>query len=345
LRAGALFLTLWLPSLPVLVDHLPPWLVLGHGLLTFAGALAWLRERPRLGRAWDLALAALLYAALAIAFALVYPVADAGRFGGGSDRDDALGQAASALLDGRYPYYERTYLDNPVTPLPGAVLFSLPFAVADVVPMQSLLWLGAFCVALARRGNVLATLALVTLGSPAVTHDVLTGGDLVANTLYVLAGVVAVAECRGRMRWPAYLFLGLALSSRPTFWLLLPPLAVHLAKRSRGSVEAIATVVLATSAVTLPFYVYDPSSFTPFHVLGKLEGARALFPGGDYAVIGLALALVLVASRAVGEATSSLSRVQAFALWIPPVLAAAAGGQPDLLYFALPAGIFAARGR
>ena len=67
-------------------------------------------------------LGAVSFLLLLIAFAMVYPVADSGVMGGGSDDDDALDMATRELLHGRYPYHPRTYLGNPPAQLPGASL-------------------------------------------------------------------------------------------------------------------------------------------------------------------------------------------------------------------------------
>src|SRR5262245_47016902 len=48
-----------------------------------------------------------IWLVLLVAFAVVYPIANAGVVGGGTDRDEALNIAVRELLAGRYPYYPR----------------------------------------------------------------------------------------------------------------------------------------------------------------------------------------------------------------------------------------------
>jgi hypothetical protein len=338
---------IWLPSLPVLTKYLPLPLVLFHALLTLAGVTLWLRGWPKLSSGGDGAITALLYGVVVVAFVVGYPLAESGGLGGGSDRDDAIERATAALLDGRYPYYQRTNLDKEISPLPGSLVLAIPFALANVVPAQSLLWLGGWFLFVLTRGPAIPAVALVTLGSPAVLHDVVTGGDLVANSLYVLGAILAVTEASSRYRWPGYVFAGVALSSRPTFWLVLPPLAVYFARTGRGAREPIVAIVLVSAMVTLPFYLWDPAAFTPLHVAGKLAGARSLFPNGDWVLVVTATGLVLAASRRVSGELRTLLEVQGFALWIPPILASGAMllisdyRWADFLYFALPAGFWA----
>jgi hypothetical protein len=174
-----------------------------------------------------------------------------------------------------------------------------------------------------------------------------TGGDLVANSLYVLAAVAAVAGTSGKPRWAAYLVCGIAFSSRPSFWLALLPLAAHLHARGRRAREASAAVLLVLAAVTLPFYLWDPPAFSPLHVLGKLAGARSLVPGGDWALVAAAALLVLTATRRIDGRVESLLEAQCFALWLPPAMTTAAMWLisdyrwAEFLYFALPAAVWA----
>src|SRR5882724_2182705 len=74
-------------------------------------------------------------------FLVVYPMANSGKFGGGSDTDEAITLAATNLLYGKYPYYARTYLGNPIDPLPGAILLSIPFVLLRNEGYQNLFWM------------------------------------------------------------------------------------------------------------------------------------------------------------------------------------------------------------
>src|SRR5690348_5285103 len=67
-------------------------------------------------------LAGATFLALVVIFAIVYPIANSGVVGGGTDRDEALNIAVQELLSGRYPYYPKTYLQAPISPLPGSIL-------------------------------------------------------------------------------------------------------------------------------------------------------------------------------------------------------------------------------
>ena len=77
---------------------------------------------------------------LAVAFGVIYPIANRG-VSGGSDRDEALNIAAAALWRGENPYYQRTYLGNVVSPLPGAILLAEPFVAIGNSAYGNLFWL------------------------------------------------------------------------------------------------------------------------------------------------------------------------------------------------------------
>ncbi len=82
---------------------------------------------------------------------VLYPLANSGRLGPGSDRDEALDQATTSLLRGEYPYYQVTYLNNPITPLPGALLLAAPFvALTGSSIGQIPVWLAIFMLVLRR---------------------------------------------------------------------------------------------------------------------------------------------------------------------------------------------------
>jgi hypothetical protein len=197
--------------------------------------------------------------------------------------------------------------------MPGSILAALPFAAAGQAALQNLLWLPVFWLTVRRlfRDPTIATLVVLTLfgACPGVAHDFLTGGDLASNSIMVLAAALwlFVEFDRPAPAWRvavAAAAMGVALSSRASFWLMLPVLHATLSRRVglARATGSLAVAAIACAAVTLPFYFYDPSAFTPFTTQNKFVVFAARLPRlpliGPLACIGFSVALAwLVRSR------------------------------------------------
>src|SRR5260370_6837948 len=223
------------------------------GLLMYlvaATAILWLTYRYladpfllRLSERESVYLLLLTFLALIALFAIVYPKANVHIAGRGSDADDGLNLAVKELLNGRYPYSVRTYLDNPISPLPGAILLAIPFVLVGSSAYQNLFWLGVFCFVLFRMmQSWRATLILfwtILIVSPVVMNHVVTGGDYPTNTIYFLVFILLSLTSRPRadsLSWKkllAVLLLGIGLSSPANFLLFVAPLFSGLTLRAR----------------------------------------------------------------------------------------------------------------
>jgi hypothetical protein len=250
------------------------------GLLCIALVVAWLRwiqtqqPQPQIGWGWFAALESIVF----ILYLIVFPRARA--------RPDA-NDSYSALLTGctqithlHFPYYAHSSLGNPISPMPGALLLALPFQVAGRVSLQNIFWVAIFMWFATRffrlRSTALAFL-LIILANAHTLVNILAGADYPINWIYVC--VAAVLFVRATKQGGFWIFaacsvlLGLALSSRPTYLLVFPPLLLaHLWQRMGGiaAVLRLALPLSVTAAATLPFYLYDPAHFTPLHVTDRL---------------------------------------------------------------------------
>jgi len=237
---------------------------------------------------------------LAIVFALVYPHANTHVPGLGSDRDDAADMGARALLHGRWPYHGHTYLGNPISQLPGLLVLAVPFEALGHSAYAAFFWLPVlFAVLWYLRGEAqspLLLLWLVLVASPVVVREVLTGGDLVANTVSVMLALclVHLALLRGHTAGIALasLFLGFVLSSRLNFLFVLPPLVALVWRRygARVTTAHLTLTAVGFAAVTLPFYI-GRRSFPPLAASDHLSVFDRSFSGGQWLLIGLALVL------------------------------------------------------
>jgi len=297
------------------------------------------------GRISTRAVWCLVAATLAItiaAFATVYPYAQSRTPGGGSDADDALNIAADELSYGRYPYHQRTYLDHPISPMPGAVLLALPFRFRGMgnAAYQNLFWLAAYVVLAARLTRDIRPtfihMAMLLVCCPGFLHQVLTGGDWATNSIYVLVFMHFMVRVDPRSNvlrasLAAALF-GVALSSRANFVMLVPPLLAALALRY-GRADAIRQIAISLSvaaAVTLPFYLHDPAGFSPLHAMSKLRQFDPFLPNAGVLIGGLTcLVAVALAFSKSNSDEAALFRNCACVLAMPVVLGFAVGARSN----------------
>ncbi len=264
------------------------------GLLIYlvaATAILWLVYRyplelvlSRLSERQAQFLAAVTFGALIAVFVLVFPRANVHVAGRGSDADDALNLAVGELLHGRYPYYVQTYLQNAIANFPGAILLAAPFVLLGNSAYQNLFWLSAFFFATSRltrsfgRGLILVWTLLIL--SPVVMNYVVTGGDDLANSIYVLLFMLLTVRWVSSSDVPAWkrvlaaLLVGVGLSSRANFLLVMPQLFAALTIKVgwRAALNYVAGAGAAFAAVTIPFWLYDPADFTPLHAQAHKVG-------------------------------------------------------------------------
>ena len=350
---GSLVLFLVLPSTALLQEHVGWWAIAAHLLLvTFVlASVAVLGSRlyASVARRYWL-LVGILLLGLALIFVVVYPMETAGRFSTGSDRDEALNIAGRRLLAGQYPYYERTPLGGAITPLPGAILLALPFVLLGNSAYQNLFWLLLFLYATTRylkdRVSALILFYVALALSPAIQYEYISGGDVLSNAIYVTVLVLLVirayAAGAGAKRWQVVgcLLLGIGLASRPNFYLLLPLLFVLLWQQSglKAALAGCGLAILASLAVILPFYLYDPSGFSPLTAGNKLAIFDRSLPYASVVVVALSVAASFVAAVFLARASRAnleplfyygLAIVQMVPIACAVILATALNGRVD----------------
>lgn len=131
----------------------------------------------------------LLYLVFASAFVTLYPYLQRHTLNHGSDREDAIRVELVAIKHHQYPYDARTFLGNPPTPLPGAILLAAPFFAIGHIAWQNLLWLALFFWFTIRffryRATALVFLVIFLLVTPSNLNDFVTGGDYLTNFFYM----------------------------------------------------------------------------------------------------------------------------------------------------------------
>jgi hypothetical protein len=273
-RSG-LVLTICLSWLSLSIH--PFWRYLDHakalgamflGVIAIALGLGFLSRliarNQQIGLVWF----ALLAVLLTTLFVILYPISLKHTLNTGSDREDALRIALTAIWHHQYPYQYRTYLNMTITPLPGALLLAAPFFALGHVAWQNFLWVGLFFVFVLSyfksRSTALIFLTLFLLLTPAVLSDITSGADYIVNFCYVAIAVFLVVRSSDRSVWStvaAAAFLGVALSSRIMYTIILIPLTALLVQRAtpRQRLGLIfGVMVFAALAVTLPVFAPHP---------------------------------------------------------------------------------------
>jgi hypothetical protein len=241
-------------------------------IVAVVAGLRWVQTRKgdmQLGWGWFAA----LWVLVAILYVIVFPrsLQKADR----NDSYDALNLSSSQLLHHHFPYYVHAYSGGLVTHMPGALFLALPFQMLGRVSLQNLFWLGMFMwfatIFFRFRSTALA-FVLVMLANAHTSVNILDGADYPINWMYICISAVlflSFAERGPDWKFAASgLFLGVALSSRPTYMFVIFPLVLaYLAQRigAMAALRRVALPLLAMTAVTAPFYLYDPAHFAPLH--------------------------------------------------------------------------------
>jgi hypothetical protein len=293
--------------------------------MAYGAALVALLSLPRLRRFAEVppdargerrarAIALTLIVAVLVLFLVVHPHVTVG-----SDRDEALDTAVRELLHGHHPYRLRALAtgappsaSTPISPMPGELLLAVPFVLLGTGALQTFAWLAAFYAVAAHvlgsERRALVALVMSVVLAPAVVHEIVTGGDLLANALWVTVLLHLAVTARGASTARiAAALLGVGLASRLHFALVVPLSTIAVLRRA-GSREATLRTGLtlgALAAATLPWYLAAPDAFSPLHVREKLRGLD-VGPLADTVVAGAALgACVVTAWLARRDVTAS----------------------------------------
>lgn len=321
------------------------WLAAGLYLATAPAILffaARLSQEGRLAR-FEGKAAVAFWLALACAsagFLFIRDAFDPSMPGVGSDRDDSIRMGASALLHGEYPYRDFTYNGNDMTSLPGALILAVPAELLGDASLQNFVWLGIAFVLGSRWLGSRATAAFwlaVALGlTPIIWVDLVTGGDLMANALYVFifGGLLAASAHRNDVwPWLSALVFGVALASRLNFLLLVPPLWILIAQRTGfpQATRLLAVSGVAFACLVAPLLLDQPGESDPLRGQGKFPTEFGPIPHAD-AIVMLAVGSLALAPL-LGWRQWSLQALLAHAsaiqaIW-PALLVAAVWGLAD----------------
>jgi len=260
-----------------------------------------------------------------------------------------------ALLEGHDPYRALTYLGNPPTPMPGALILALPFFLAGDSAFQNLFWMPLFCwwclKFLGETSAALWCILIFAVGMPASLQDFVTGGDYLVNALYVgVAADLAFVAFRGHTRLARYaaaVLLSVAISSRPTYVLVVPILAGSIWQHRgwKGLAEFLCVVVAICGALNLPFFLHDPGRFPTAHLSQKsADLPAALHANLLLPVLGVAIgsfSFLMKMSRARLFGLLALSLAPLFYIILAYRFFFQAGSVMEAAAYTLPVSLFA----
>jgi hypothetical protein len=186
------------------------------------------------------------------------------------DRWSAMTAFNNAVLNGTFPYVERTHLGSPLWGLPAGYLVGLPFQwLGDVGSLQVAAFL-LFVFACRRlysdRYDVSPALALLAT-SPLFLWEVAVRSDLTSNALFVVL-VLFLCELWRDRKTPGRMavlggLMGLLACTRVV---LLAPLTVYLATyfrrdEARAGLTLVGAATGAAAAILAPFILWSPRLF------------------------------------------------------------------------------------
>lgn len=280
---------------------------------------AWLNRRFRL-------LAGVAIAGLACGYVILHPFEDERGPGKSSDRDEGLEMAVHRLAGGMSPYYPSNRTAGPLSVLPGSMILAAPFVALGDSGYQNVFWLGALLCVTARKfkdGPRALWILVVPLAlSPAAQYEFISGGDLLANGIFVALFLLFLLDSwscpstPGWQRWLACVALGVGIASRANFLLLMPLVGATMWRICgfKQAVTATMIVVLTASVITLPFYFHDPAGFTPLLTKQKLAFLDQSLPWASRIMMGTTIVAALCGAFMIHR-TRSGNTVGSFFAW------------------------------
>jgi hypothetical protein len=286
------------------------------------------------------------FIALIVLFIFVYPVANQKLPNYGNDQDDAINIAAQQLLNFQYPYSVKTYLNNPISPFPGAIILGIPFVLLGTSAFQNIFWFVILGYIYIKEFGIkgLSHLLMLFLLSPVMFYLFFVGSDYLSNSIYILFALWLIKEkILNKKKYTSkhfliLIFAGLTFSSRLNFLFILPIFFGFLIKNSsvKSSIIIVSSIFVSFLLITLPFYFYNTDGFSPLHTMEKLSRFNDLLPQLDILIILFTIALsIYFAFKRIKNFNKCLeysSYVLSFPVIITSILLLIQSSDSDLIY-------------
>ncbi|MFC1935225.1 hypothetical protein ACFLX9_00435 [Chloroflexota bacterium] len=252
---------------------------------------------------------------------------------GANLRGEMLDGHVTELLHGRYPYYFDFGPTEVAGFLPGATILATPFVVLlGTSAYQNIFWGAASFYLFGRyMGSMRSSLMLaapILLGLPSIVREFIAGSEYLTNSLVVtlvVLGIGSYSRLGPRQRTALAVFSGLALSWRVNFLTVIPPMVSFLIQNIglRPALRYISVPSVIFVAVTVPFWAYDPDSFSPIHVARRITEFSGLSIPNYVAMLipgAAGVASVALSFQRMKGSPNTLLRNCAIVLAIPTLL-------------------------
>ncbi len=262
-----------------------------------------------------------------------------------------LDHATAILLSGGNPYSHPLQTDQPFMELPGSLILAAPFHWAGSARWQNPFWTALFVFWLSARSSARRSIGLrlvVLAVNPTIVRSYVAGSDYLIDAIIVLLAIEFAVAVHSSGHGQATIVVaalaaGIAFSTHPVFWLLIPVMLRCITARASGMASARFAVMttIAMAAFYLPFYASDQQHFGLITLLaytGTLPQFLWIFP-----VAALAYASFGPSSK--DDPSLNAGIVFAIATIPPLLIATAASGFSDYAVLTAPALLFAVAAR
>jgi hypothetical protein len=272
---------------------------------------------------------------MAIVSTAFYPLADGLKVDmQGQDQDDCTILGVNAILSGENPHAKPSYFGNPCSPLLGAIIPFIPFALSNLMGLAGPVFF-TLSIALLYLQKVnrlqLGTFVALIAGTPASLELMVNGSDFVFIGFISLVAVFMVKKSENKILSnpeliTLSLIVGLLSSARISSLIFAVPFGLILLFRRNRWVIFTVLVTIVSVLPNLAIYLSSPEEYSPLHLVAK---GQSLVPGGFY-VLMFAVTLAALVLGAYGLKNRALDELSLTMLVVSPHLIFLAFG--DLIF-------------
>ena len=262
---------------------------------------------------------------MAIVSTVFYPLADGLKVDmQGQDQDDCTILGVNAILSWENPHAKPSYFGNPCSPLLGAIIPYIPFALSNLMGLAGPVFF-ALSIAVLYLQKVnrlqLGTFVALIAGTPASLELMVNGSDFVFIGFVTLVAVLMVKKSENKIfsntdLLSLSLIVAMLSSARISSLIFAVPFGLVLLFRRNRWIIFTALVTIVAVLPNLAIYLSSPAEYSPLHLVAK---GQLLVPGGFY-VLMFAVTLAAFALGVYGYKNRTLDELSLTVLVVSPHL-------------------------